>query len=873
MNERLGIIKGRLVFSALLQILFLCVISIGAAADDENIQMATDLLKHLSDTHEHSAQTALNAMPESEREKKYLMAESMGIPIDKLVFNFSYRGYLRGISGIDVAIPTSMDSRMLSEDCALLFIEQYKDLFGIRSPREELTVRKKKMDSSGQNVVYFDQKIDGLPIFGNSLLVRLTQDNELSGLDGLLLPSAAYSFDATSVVLMEDAIQIAESNEIPFELTGDSSATLGVFDPEVFLDSQEDPSLAWKVVVHTEGPHEWAYFIDAADGSILLIYDEIRRDYPFEVYWTNNTTNMPGTLIYRNSPYYYYGSTPGTSYEIFLGAYWTRKYYMDRHDRDGYDDGQAIPAYHRQSTTSDYDQASPPNDANAFWHTGILRAGFGSNAACNDIVGHEITHGVDQFEANLNYSGQSGALCEAFSDFFGELIEKYSMGTADWMQGTPSPYTTCFPIRKLSDPENPPTCPPGYGGMCHYSSSHWNNYDASYESEFPHYNMGIGTKSGWLLGREPSQGAATFAGVTVTGIGEQKAGSVWYDVLCNRLSSSSKYTQFRTAIEQSAWTILNSSDAQQADRSVRAVGIWTGDVQEGGFDTDYPLSISNFTVSGQSRKYIFYREPVGTNPRLFYRYRTCPLYQGCGWTSASQLSYTAKGPTSVVFNNYLWVFYKYDLNNNIYIHRMDGSGNWNSFSWSPISTPTTDASPFAIVAYNKIFVFYKSVGSGTRRVYYVTWSTSNGWEGPFETPIFSTSGPVVADLYYGWLHVFYEYGSTGQNLRYRWYYLGTWSDEYYHGSTVGSPALAVFKNRLHVATRASDNSIYYTSYCDDGVGCTYRPDEWTLWVKQDGGARNFLTLIPDDGPYGGSLYMFLRGKTSNLLYWRSKDSE
>lgn len=871
MNRKVGGIEDRLALSAFFTILLFCVFSTSAAADDERIQRATNLLERLSEIHEYSAQTTLAALPDSEREKKYLMAESIGIPIDKLVFNFSSRGYVRGISGIDVAIPTSMDSRMASEDCALIFMEQYKDLFGIGSPQEELIVRKKKVDSTGQNVVYFNQKIGGLPVFNNSLLVRLTQDNELSGLDGLLLPSAVYSFDASPIVLMEDVIQIAESNEIPFELTDDSSATLGIFDPEVFLDSQEEPSLAWKVVVHTEGPHDWSYFIDAADGSILFIYDEIRRDYPFEVYWTNNTTNMPGTLIYRNTPYYYYGSTPKTSYEIFLGAFWTRDYYLNRHGREGYDNGQAIPAYHRQRTTSDYGQDSAPDNANAFWDPGNLRAGFGSYAACNDIVGHEVTHGVDQFEADLNYSGQPGALCEAFSDFFGEMIEKYSMGTADWMQGTPSPYTTCFPIRKLSDPENPPTCPIGYMGMCHYSAAHWSNYDAS--AEYPHYNMGIGTKAGWLLGREPYQGAATFAGVTVTGIGEQKAGSVWYDVLCNRLSSNSKFTQFRTAIEQSAWTILGSSDAQQADRSVRAVGIWTGDVQESGLDTDYPVSISNFTVSSQARKYIFYREPVGTNPRLFYRYRTCPLYQACGWSSASQLSYTAKGPTSVVFNNYLWVFYKYDLNNNIYIRRMDGSGNWSSFSWSPLSTPTTDASPFAIVAYNRIFVFYKSVGSGARRVYYVTWSTSSGWEGPFETPIFTTSGPVVADLYYGWLHVFYEYGYTGQNLRYRSYYLGIWSDENYHGSTVGSPALAVFKNRLHVATRASDNSIYYSSYCYSGIGCTYRPNEWTLRVKQDGGARNFLNLISDDGPYGGSLYMFLRGKTSNLLYWRSKDSE
>ncbi len=39
-----------------------------------------------------------------------------------------------------------------------------------------------------------------------------------------------------------------------------------------------------------------------------------------------------------------------------------------------------------------------------------------------DTAGHEITHGVTASSANLIYSGQSGALNEAFSDYFGNVI-------------------------------------------------------------------------------------------------------------------------------------------------------------------------------------------------------------------------------------------------------------------------------------------------------------------------------------------------------------------------------------------------------------------------------------------------------------------
>jgi Zn-dependent metalloprotease len=36
-----------------------------------------------------------------------------------------------------------------------------------------------------------------------------------------------------------------------------------------------------------------------------------------------------------------------------------------------------------------------------------------------DVIGHELTHGVTQNEANLVYSGQSGALNESVPDVFG----------------------------------------------------------------------------------------------------------------------------------------------------------------------------------------------------------------------------------------------------------------------------------------------------------------------------------------------------------------------------------------------------------------------------------------------------------------------
>jgi Zn-dependent metalloprotease len=84
---------------------------------------------------------------------------------------------------------------------------------------------------------------------------------------------------------------------------------------------------------------------------------------------------------------------------------------------------------------------------NAFWDgAGHMFFGDGDGriltltTAGIDVIGHELTHGVTQHEANLTYSGQSGALNESISDAFGIQIKQYALGqdvhSSDWLIGT-----------------------------------------------------------------------------------------------------------------------------------------------------------------------------------------------------------------------------------------------------------------------------------------------------------------------------------------------------------------------------------------------------------------------------------------------------
>ena len=84
--------------------------------------------------------------------------------------------------------------------------------------------------------------------------------------------------------------------------------------------------------------------------------------------------------------------------------------------------------------------------ANAFWDgQGHMFFGDGDGqlflrlTKSLDVIGHELTHGVTQYESNFVYQGQSGALNESMSDVFGSLTKQYkkkqTAAKADWLIG------------------------------------------------------------------------------------------------------------------------------------------------------------------------------------------------------------------------------------------------------------------------------------------------------------------------------------------------------------------------------------------------------------------------------------------------------
>lgn len=64
-----------------------------------------------------------------------------------------------------------------------------------------------------------------------------------------------------------------------------------------------------------------------------------------------------------------------------------------------------------------------------------ISIGFNSKINAN-LIGHEYTHSVERTVSNMFYSNESGAIMEAYSDVFGELLQEYDEGSTDWTNGS-----------------------------------------------------------------------------------------------------------------------------------------------------------------------------------------------------------------------------------------------------------------------------------------------------------------------------------------------------------------------------------------------------------------------------------------------------
>jgi len=192
---------------------------------------------------------------------------------------------------------------------------------------------------------------------------------------------------------------------------------------------------------------------------------------------------------------------------------------------------------------------------------------FNRFTSCEDIIGHEITHGHTQYLCGLGYSGQTGAINEHISDAFGSMILQWARNEtpseASWLigKGLFGPGVSARGIRSLAAPGTAYDDPVlGKDPQ----PDHMRNYVVTQDDNGGvHINSGIPNKAFYLF--------ATAVG----GYSWQVPGHIWFETVSTRVRPDSNFADFaRAAVDVAGELYGNGSNVQESlAQSFALVGI------------------------------------------------------------------------------------------------------------------------------------------------------------------------------------------------------------------------------------------------------------------------------------------------------------
>jgi Zn-dependent metalloprotease len=379
----------------------------------------------------------------------------------------------------------------------------------------------------------------------------------------------------------------------------------GLYNPAVPLGTTRHSDGTYSMVDTTRGTHPNPFLSPTCDTSVrdcgsnyaytgpftglVTLYEDHSTfsswgGYGFGVYQGNKVDTWGNGILYAGSFVGNWqdgvlslteetpnGQTPAVDAQYGVATTWD--FYKHVFGRNGIDNlGTSTFTYNHQLANGPLDNASwsdayfgmfygdgtYPDDPNGFQEMAEM-----------DVTGHEMTHGVTANTAALVYDGESGGLNEATSDIFGEMVEAYSKRASgadagvipegnDFLIGLQVGRGT--PLRWMMKPSK--------DGI---SEDQW--YDGMYLLDV-HYTSGPMNRAYYYLSHGASSNSADdsyspYLPGGMVGIGNDKAGHIYFKALSEYFTANTDYTAAREAVLQAAKDLFPNSSTE-TDAVMRA---------------------------------------------------------------------------------------------------------------------------------------------------------------------------------------------------------------------------------------------------------------------------------------------------------------
>jgi bacillolysin len=444
-----------------------------------------------------------------------------------------------------------------AEFVARSFLQTHGVAFGNAQLAPSMTLRSTAALPNTGNLLRFQQTYNGVPVLAGELYVEVTRSRQVARINGEVLSALTVNTVPTlTESAAEDLALTVIKKAYPDARLTLTSTRLGlwIFDPQL-LGSPETPvtTLNWRFEIRDSAELRALVLINAHTGATTIQFNQIAHALDQRVCNGNNVmdtdTNQNNDCATDSQATRLNSPTDSGVADVdvaWANAKATYDYFNTVLGRDSIDNaGMKIISLVNYCPNGE----SCPYQ-NAFWD-GIQMTYGATFASADDVVAHELTHGVTEKTAGLFYYFQSGAINESLSDVFGELVDLSYAGpggddpTTKWLMGED---LSIGAIRSMSNPGL-------YGDPDKMTSSNYNNglyLGQISDNGGVHSNSGVNNKAVSLM-----VDGGVFNGYTVGAIDADKVGKVYYYALSNYLLSGSDYLDLGLSLNAACSQLLS----------------------------------------------------------------------------------------------------------------------------------------------------------------------------------------------------------------------------------------------------------------------------------------------------------------------------